>query len=66
MCEVIKIRLKRKDERRCGKENPLKKRWIKTYLYDVTHDTFQRFITFKIGILICLERPIYLKIGSPL
>ena len=28
MCDVIKISLKRKDERRSGKGNPLKKIWI--------------------------------------
>ena len=29
MCDVIKIRLKRKDERRSGKENPLKRNGFK-------------------------------------
>ena len=28
MCDFIKISLKRKDERRSGKGNPLKKIWI--------------------------------------
>ena len=39
MCDVIKIRLIRKDERRSGKENPLKKMDLDLF-YDVTYDTF--------------------------
>ena len=39
MCDVIKIRLKRKDERKSGKENPLKDMELDVF-FDVTHDTF--------------------------
>ena len=39
MCDVIKIRLKRKDERKSGKENPLKRYGIRLF-FDVTRDTF--------------------------
>ena len=42
MCDVIKIRLNTKDERRSGKEN-LKKEMDLDVFYDVTHDTFKRF-----------------------
>ena len=51
VCDVIKIRLKRKDERRSGKKKPLNKRWISTYFYDVTHDTFRFFSKVLLSIL---------------
>ncbi len=39
MCDVTKICLKRKDERRSGIEYPFKK-WIIDVFFDVSHDTF--------------------------
>ena len=42
MCDVIKIRLKRRDDRKSGKETPQKEMDL-DYFYDVTHNTVQGF-----------------------
>ena len=40
MCDVIKIRLKTRDEKRNGMETPKKRERFLDLFYDVTHDTF--------------------------